>query len=178
MADLMEEFENLVYEILDLFYLPYQVSKQFQHLNQLRDFTSLEKAIKLLQSRRVTDKDMPGDTLHEREASSNCLKTLLFIWASLQQSEKVCIGNSLKEENNALHVLNNFLHETWHIWANSENEILSLIWEVFAKRRENTGIAHFVTLVTELLQDISPRALRGVEQCLLNYWHRTKSFNT
>jgi hypothetical protein len=174
----MEEFENLVFEILDLFYLPHEVSKQFQNLNQLQNFASLADALKLLQHRRAGHVIISGDTLHEGETVSKCLQSLLFIWATLQENEKMSTGDLLKEDNNALHALNSFLHASRHIWANSENHIFSLIWETFAKRRENMHIAHFVTVVTESFQDISPKALRGAEQCLLNYWHKAKNPNT
>lgn len=171
LAYLREEFENLVYEILGLPYLPHQASKYPKSLNQLQHLTSLAEAIKLLQHRRETEEVTSGDNLRDREAASKCLQSLLFIWATFQESEELCTGSPLKEENNALHALNTFLHGSRHIWATSENEIFSLVWENLAKRKENVQITLFVTMVTESLQGISSRALRGAEQCLLSYWN-------
>lgn len=165
----MEEFENLVYEILDLFYLPHQISKQFQDLKHLQNFGSLAEVIKLLQHRRLPEEVMYGETLPERETASKCLQTLLFIWATIQESGKERT-DSLKEETDVLYELNTFLHGSRHIWANSENDVYSLIWDDLAKRKENQQITLFVMVMAESLRNISPRALRGVEQCLLGYW--------
>lgn len=122
-AYLMKEFESLIYEMLDLFYLPHQDSKQFQDVNQLRKFESLAEVIKLLQRRRTTEDVMLGGTLHEREASLKCLQSLLFIWATLQDSEERCTEHSFKEEDNVSHALNKFLQRVRHHWAKPENEI-------------------------------------------------------
>lgn len=170
-AYLTEQFENFVYEILGLSYLPHQVSKQFEDLSQLRNFASLADAIKLLKNRRATKNITSGDTLPGRKTTLKCLQSLLFIWATFQDNEKSGIQDSLKDDENALYVLDSFLHGSRHIWADSENEFFSLIWENLAKRKENLQITLFVTMVTESLGEIGPRALRGVELCLLSYWN-------
>ena len=169
-AYLMEEFENLVYEILDLFYLPHEVSKKFRDLKQLRNFGSLAEVIELLQHRRASEEVMYGNSLPEWQEASKCLQSLLFIWATFEDSKKTHAGHSLKEDDDVLHALNIFFRGSRHIWANSENKVFSLIWEDLAKREENGQITLFVIKVTESLRDISPRALRGFEQCLLSHW--------
>ncbi|KAJ5565500.1 hypothetical protein N7513_001742 [Penicillium frequentans] len=172
---LMEEFENLVYEILGLFYLPHGVSKQFRDLERLRSFRSLAEAIELLQHDKTSEEVMYGDALPEWEAASKCLQLLLFIWATFQDSGKRN-AEHLKEDDDILYALDGFLRSSRDIWANSdsENKIFWLILEDFAKREENEQITLFVTIVTESLREISPRALRGVEQCLLSYWNEKR----
>lgn len=170
-AYLGEQFENFIYEILGLSYLPHQVSKKFQDLSQLRNFASVADSIKLLKHRRVADDLMSGDALPDRKTTLKCLQFLLFIWATFQDSEKSGIKDSSKEDDNALYVLDRFLYGSRHIWANSENEVFSLIWENLAKQEEYVYITLFVTMVTETLREIGPRALRGVELCLLSYWN-------
>ena len=170
-AYLTEQFENFIYEILGLSYLSHQVSKQIEGLSQLQNFASLADAIKLLKHRRATEDIMSGDTLPDRKTTLKCLQSLFFIWATFQEIEKSGIKDDSKDDENALYVLNNFLHDSRHIWANSENEVFSLIWENLAKRKENVQITLFVTMVTESLGEIGPRALRGVELCLLSYWN-------
>lgn len=170
-AYLMEEFENLVYELLDLFYLPHEVSKKFRDLKQLRNFGALAEVIELLQHRRASEEVMYGDSLPEWQAASKCLQSLLFIWATFEDSKKRHAEHALKEDDDVLYALNIFFRGSRHIWANSENKVFSLIWENLAKREENGQITLFVIMVTESLRDISPRALRGVEQCLLSHWN-------
>ena len=167
----MEGFENLVYEILDTSYLPHQSSNRSHHAKQLAYLASLAEAINVLQRQRTTEEVMREETRHQREAVSKCLQCLLFIWATLQESDERSIGNQSKQENSASFALNTFLHASRHIWAKSEDEVMSLILEDFAKRRENMEKAVFVTTVIACIQGISLRALYGAEQCLSSYWN-------
>jgi hypothetical protein len=165
------QFENFIYEVLGISYLPHQVSSQFDGLSQLQSLASLADAIKLLTNRRATEDIISGDTLPDRKTTLRCLQSLIFIWATFKETEKSGIKSDAKDDENALYVLDNFLHGLRHIWANSDHEVLSLIWEDLAKQKENVQITLFVTMVTESLRDIGPRALRGVELCLLSYWN-------
>lgn len=167
----MEEFENLVYKILDTSYLPHQSPNQSHHAKQLTHLASLAEAIKVLQHRRTTEDVMRGETRHQREAVSKCLQCLLFIWATLQESDERSIGNQSKQENSPSFALNTFLHASRHMWAKSEDEVMSIILDDFAKRRENMEKTVFVTTVIACIKGISLRALYGAEQCLSSYWN-------
>lgn len=173
MVRLLQEYESFIFEILGLCYLPYKSSKRFQDFNQLQQAASLKEVIHTLQNRRQAEQETNGNAQSDRSVSQ-CLRLLLFIWASVQESEKRFHESLGQKESNILSSLDNFLRESPHIWAGSLNDAVSTIWESFSHREEYKNLTIFVTMVAGPLLDISPKARWGIEECLLYYWSPEK----
>lgn len=168
-AYLLQEYESFVFELLGLCYVPYQSSKRYQNLKQLQHAASLKETIQTLQIRRRADKNKYRNALSDRAVIKH-LKSLLFIWASVQESEKSSHEALGQKESICLTSLDTFLHQSRQIWASSLNDTLSTIWESFVHMEEHKNLTQFVTIVAGSLVKLSPKALWGVEECLLRYW--------
>lgn len=169
-AYLLQGYENLVFELLGVFYFTHESSKRLENLNRLQDFVSLTEVMNTLRDRRKVEEKTFTNTLSGTEAAFQHLKSLLFIWASLQESDERTKNDPEQRKKNTLTDLDAFLKNSRRVWICSENDVLAIIWDDFSQRMENRQIAQFVTMVAESLKGNGPKAMWGLEQCLLNYW--------
>lgn len=167
---MQQGYENLVFEILGVAYLTHKSSRRIEVLNRLRDFVSLTEMMNTLRNRRKWEGKTFKNTLVDTQTTFQHLKSLLFIWANLQEIGKMTGHDPGQKEEDSLLKLDTFLKRSRHVWICSENDVLSMIWNEVSQKMENRHMTQFVMVVAESLKENGPKAMWGLKQCLLNYW--------
>lgn len=163
---LIKELEDFVYEALGLSHQPDHPSKRSRVLSKLEEYTSVKEALRVMRQERPYKDVSQRDALAEQGAGSGCLKSLLFISAILLEREQDTCA-SMEPIIRPLNALDAFLLEFRHVWVDSSKDLIYLIWDKFAIRKEGAAILQSVVQITDTLKEVGHRAAWGFEQCLL-----------
>lgn len=163
----MVEFEDFIYEALGLSHWPNHVSKRSLVLENLDKYASLTDAVQVIRQGQLGEDQLQSNTADERDSESCSLQSLLFICAVLLERERGPPSGPTRNMESLASALDAFLLESRRVWADSNKDLIYLVWHRFAKRKESVVFEHLVPEIMEALKDVGHHAAWAFEQCLL-----------